>query len=168
MAKAESDGLTETEITNLTKIAQAWGLWDEATATAVANVNAINLDQAELTILSWKDLLTEIPRNITTTVSVVAVDKSNALTGASIVKPGAAVYTPHAAGGSFMLPASAGYEGVSLGGGHTASGNEMVTISNQSQIADITRSLSDAIASLRRLPSDIRVAVRDGVLQASA
>jgi len=165
MAKAESDGLTETEITNLTKIAQAWGLWDDATATAVANVNKIDLSQAELTLTRWTDLLNQVPESITTKINVVTT--GNIVTGES--KPGAAVYqTTHAAGGSFMLPASAGYEGVNLGGGHTASGNEMVTVSNQNQITDITKSLSDAISMLRRLPADIKVAVRDGALQASA
>lgn len=168
IAKAESEGLTETEVGNLTKIAEAWGLWDEATATAVENVNKINLDEAMNTMLDWQELLKKIPTNITTKVNVIT-GNITPLTGTSLVKPSTTMtQTTHAAGGSIMLPASAGYEGVNLGGGHTASGNEMVTVSNQNQITDITKSLSDAISMLRRLPADIKVAVRDGALQASA
>lgn len=74
----------------------------------------------------------------------------------------------HASGGSIMLPASAGYEGVNLGGGHTASGNEMLTVSNQKQIGDIMNSLENTASLLRRLPGEIRIAVRDGNLQDAA
>ena len=35
---------------------------------------------------------------------------------------------PHAAGGSWMVPAAYGYEGYQMGGGHTASAGEIITV----------------------------------------
>lgn len=43
--RAASDGLTENEVQNLTKIAQHWGLWDQKTADVV---NAVNQNLEEL------------------------------------------------------------------------------------------------------------------------
>jgi hypothetical protein len=43
MQRAESDGLTENELANLTKIGQAWGLYDEKTARVIDAINQ-NMD----------------------------------------------------------------------------------------------------------------------------
>jgi hypothetical protein len=37
--RAQSDGLTENEVNNLTTIAEKWGLWDETTANVVSAIN---------------------------------------------------------------------------------------------------------------------------------
>jgi protein-disulfide isomerase-like protein with CxxC motif len=37
--RAESDGLTENEVANLTTIAQEWGLWDQKTADVINSIN---------------------------------------------------------------------------------------------------------------------------------
>lgn len=59
MARAESDGLTENEVANLTRIAQAWDMWDEKTAEVV---NAINENMALLDTENPRDILNILER----------------------------------------------------------------------------------------------------------
>ncbi len=60
ITKASSDGLKDNEVNNIATIMQQWGLWDEKTATVVQNLNAINLDDANLEINSVNQALGNI------------------------------------------------------------------------------------------------------------
>lgn len=69
IAKAASDGLTETEVSNITDIMEAWGLWDEETARVIDNINAIDLNDANAEIDGLQANILGIPdRTITITV----------------------------------------------------------------------------------------------------
>lgn len=66
ITKASSDGLTENEITNISNIMVAWGLWDEETARVVENINGINLDDANLEISTLKENILGIEDKVVT------------------------------------------------------------------------------------------------------
>lgn len=58
--------------------------------------------------------------------------------------------TPHASGGSWMIPAAYGYEGYRMPGGQTASGGEVVTITPKNQVGQgggITATQMEAMMS---------------------
>lgn len=71
ITKASSDGLTENEVANIGEIMVAWGLWDTETARVVDNINAIDLDDADLEVddLSWRILGIPDEKHITIRVA---------------------------------------------------------------------------------------------------
>lgn len=66
---ASSDGLTENEVANINDIMVAWGLWDEETARVIDNINAIDLNDANMEIDGLQANILGIPdRTVTITV----------------------------------------------------------------------------------------------------
>lgn len=107
--KAASDGLTETEVANLTRIAENWGLLDSATANAAQAINKIDLSDAELQLSSIDDVLTHLnglPRNYNYSITTNYSSTGNRESG----NPGGGRFggEQYASGGSFTIPP--GYE----------------------------------------------------------
>lgn len=78
VTKAAADGLTETEVNNLTLIALHWGLVDQATATTAQQINAIDLSDGALELRTIDDLLTHmngLPRNYNYDITTTHTDR---------------------------------------------------------------------------------------------
>jgi hypothetical protein len=137
--KLMQDGvLTDDEFNWLIEKREAWGLYS---AETVANARAVwqEADRITASINSIPD-----QKNTTITTFFQSIGDPQAAPGGYGYGHG---YTPHASGGSFMIPPSYGNEGFKLGGGDTASGGERLTVTPQNEsIIDYSR-LEDAIVS---------------------
>ena len=127
------DGWTENEFEAFAAQQVAWGLWSEDVATAAqqAMTDADNITEA----------INRIPTERTFTLTTfvgVGTQEVASLTGAN--------NTPHAAGGSFTIPAAYGNEGFMLGNGDTASAGEKLTIdpAGSSGNADVIAAIQDS------------------------
>jgi hypothetical protein len=159
LTKAASDGLTTTEVDNLTTIALHWGLVDQASATTAQQLNAIDLTNAKVELSYVDNILTHIgnlPKSYTFSVTTnytanYATNRGNP-TSPSVggyVDPGTGSH--YANGGSFTVPSWAGYEGFNMGGIATASARETVTVT---PAGDDTQ--KQILAALQRLPAQFR------------
>ena len=133
------DGWTEKEFEAFAAQQVAWGLWSEDVSAAAqqAMTDANNITAAIERIPSEK--------TFTFTTFTVGASEVASLTGAN--------NTPHASGGSFVIPQSYGNEGFMLGNGDTASGGEKLTIdpAGSSGNADIIAAIQDNAIDTRAL-----------------
>ena len=100
---------------------RAKSYWDQANAIMSANA----LMQVSVDSLHGKDIV------IRTIYQSLTQGGTSAATAASIatgVASGEGLKHPHSNGGSWVIPSSYGNEGYPMGGGHTASANETITV----------------------------------------
>jgi len=141
------DGWTESEFEAFAKQQEAWGLWS---ADVVEKSRAAWNEAAKIT-----DTINAIPLEKTVTIRVATITSTYAEdngAGFNAAHPNA-----HAAGGTFMVPQSYGYEGFRLGNNDTASGGELITISpnNGTTNGGNNAMLNVLMELIRRLPDDI-------------
>ena len=144
-AKLASDGLTGDEVDNLTTIAQSWGLIDDATANTEKAINSLDLSKGKVELSDINSILQSITdkpheqnfkiwTNYTETKTTIY--KSSGTPGGGYVDPGtgSGYGGQHAAGGSWIIPDSFGFEGFNLGQLGTASGGEEVKITPKDKV----------------------------------
>lgn len=88
ITKASSDGLTENEVANIGKIMAAWGLWDTETARVVGNINAIDLDDADLEVDDLSRRILGIPDEKHITIRVTGEIEQSAYDAAAFAGQG--------------------------------------------------------------------------------
>ena len=135
-----ADGLSQQEVEFLLEKGAAMGVYSE---DAIKDMRAVMQEAYNLT-----GALNGIPSNINTSVTVY---RNEIIGSPQVRKPGQAVMTPFANGGSFTVPNSAGYEGFNLGDVATASAGEKITVSRQdtnSELLNEVRKLNSLFSTL--------------------
>jgi hypothetical protein len=146
-----ADGLSQQEVEFLLEKGAAMGVYSE---DAIRDMRAVMQEAYNLT-----GALNGIPSNLNTSVTVYRNEVIGSPQGR---KPGQAVMTPFANGGSFTVPAWAGNEGFNMGGVATASAGEEIRVSRQ----DTNRELLNEVRKLNSLFSTLPVLMA-GALQRS-
>lgn len=153
------DGWTQSEFEAFAAQQEAWGLWS---SDVVDKAQAAWEEANKIT-----EAINGIPTDRTVTITVNQVGHIDPASAA-----GQQYYaserdrTPHAAGGSFLIPQSYGNEGFMMGNGDTASGGERVTITPRGGGSD-NSSLIAAIQSTRVNEDRMVKMLRDALLQVS-
>jgi len=166
VTKASVDGLTETEVNNLTRIATHWGIVDQSTADTAMHMNEIDLNDAHLELSKIDTDLSHIfahpdQKNIKISTEYSVIHTAPSQTGVYVDPQTGVVYgTGHgggyASGGSFVIPQSYGYEGYPLGPGKTASGGETVTVTPKGAGSQTDALLREIMGLLKAQPRQLR------------
>lgn len=118
------------------QLAYSMGLVDTATVTALTKQAEFKqmLDDGSISLTTYQNLVTGTANAIASmqskniTVTVDTYENYHGSNNGSGNGGRGITQTPHASGGSFLIPMSYGYEGFQMGNGDTASGGERVDI----------------------------------------